>query len=120
MRSAVIVNETRGTVVCEHAEIADNPWRRLIGLMGRRGLPPGHGMWIKPAPSIHSAFMRFDFDAVFLDRDLRVVRIAEQIPPWRARVAKGSHSVLELSAGQSAARGLQVGDVLAVTAPTGR
>jgi uncharacterized membrane protein (UPF0127 family) len=117
VQSAVIVNQTRGGVVCEHTELAETPWRRLIGLMGRRALPPGHGMLITPAPSIHSGFMRFEFDAVFLDRELRVVRIAERIAPWRARFAKGARSVLELPAGQSAALGLQVGDVLAVTPP---
>ena len=113
--TSVILNQTRGTTVCEHAEVANNPWTRLRGLLGRDGLDPGHGMWITPSPSIHSAFMRFEFDAVFLDRDLRVVRVAERIPPWRARGAKGARSVLELAAGQAEARGVQVGDELAVT-----
>jgi uncharacterized membrane protein (UPF0127 family) len=112
-----IVNETRGGVVCERTELADSPWRRLRGLLGRDSLAAGDGMLLTPSPSIHSAFMRFDFDAIFLDRDMRVVRIAERIPPWRARSAKGARSVLELAAGQASERGVQVGDVLAVTGP---
>jgi uncharacterized membrane protein (UPF0127 family) len=112
--TAVIVNETRGNTVCERAEIADNPWTRLRGLLGRDSLAAGDGMLIVPAPSIHSAFMRFDFDAVFVDREMRVVKLAERIPPWRARSAKGARSVLELAAGEIATRGLQVGDQLAV------
>jgi uncharacterized membrane protein (UPF0127 family) len=114
VETAVIVNETRGTVVCERAELANTPWRRLRGLLGRSSLPEGDGMLIVPAPSVHSAFMRFEFDAVFLDRDMKVLRLAEQIPSWRARSARRARSVLELAAGQIAARGVQVGDQLAV------
>jgi uncharacterized membrane protein (UPF0127 family) len=109
-----IVNLTRGGIVCEHAEIAATPLRRLIGLLGRSELPAGTGMLIHPAPSIHSAFMRFDFDAVFLDRDMRVVRLAERIGPWQARSARRAKSVLELSCGEIERRGLEVGDELAV------
>ena len=115
----IIVNQTRGTTVCEHAEIADNPWTRLRGLLGRDSLASDRGMLISPAPSIHSAFMRFDFDAVFLDREMHVVKISERIPPWRARSAKGARSVLELAAGEASRRGVQVGDELAVTTETG-
>lgn len=111
-----IVNETRGGVVCEFAELADNPWLRLRGLMGRRSLANGEGMLLTPSPSIHSAFMRFVFDAVFLDREMRVVTIAAEIPPWRVRRGRGARSVLELAAGQAAERGVQLGDILAVTA----
>jgi uncharacterized membrane protein (UPF0127 family) len=114
--TALIVNRTRGTNVCEQAELADNPWLRLKGLLGRKSLEPGHGILLRPAPSIHSAFMRFEFDAIFLDRDMKVLRIVEQLPPWKARSAKGAKSVLELAAGQIAVRGVQVGDELAVTA----
>jgi hypothetical protein len=114
-RIATIINETRGTIVCESAVIADNPWLRLRGLLGRDTLPAGEGILLTPSPSIHSAFMRFEFDAVFLDKDLRVLRLVERLPAWKARGAKGAKSVLELGAGEIQARGLQVGDELAVT-----
>lgn len=109
-----ILSRTRGNVVCEQTEIADTPWLRLRGLLGRDSLDPGHGMLIEPAPSIHSAFMRFEFDAVFLDRGLQVIKISERIPPWRARSAKHSRSVLELAAGEIERRGVQIGDILVV------
>jgi uncharacterized membrane protein (UPF0127 family) len=110
----LIVNATRGTVICEHAEIASTPWRRTRGLLGRSGLGEGEGMLIDPAPSIHSAFMRFEFDAVFLDRDLKVVKVVERIRPFRAHSAKRARKVLELAAGEAGRRGLQVGDTLAI------
>jgi len=100
--------------VCERTELADTPLRRLRGLLGRRSLPAGDGLLLQPSPSIHSAFMRFEFDAVFLDRDLQVVHLAERIPPWRTRSARRARSVLELAAGEIERRGVQVGDLLVI------
>ncbi len=118
-RTATITNQTRGTTVCETVLLADNPWLRLRGLLGRDSLPAGEGILLTPSPSIHSAFMRFEFDAVFLDRDMRVLRLVERLPAWKARSAKGAKSVLELAAGEIQKRGLQVDDQLAVTTEEG-
>src|SRR4051794_41621640 len=86
----------------------------MKGLLGRRSLPNGQGILLKPASSVHMAFMRFAIDAVFLDRDMRVVKIAADLKPWRAAGARGSKSVLEIAAGEAAQRGLSGGDRLAV------
>jgi uncharacterized protein len=110
-----MVNESRGNVVCEQTEIADTLWRRMRGLLGRASLPAGRGMFFKGESSIHSAFMRFEFDAVFMDRELRVVGLAERIPPWRVRAAKGTRNILELAAGEIARTEVAIGDQLAVT-----
>ena len=101
-----------GAVVCERCVVADNPWTRLKGLLGRRGLPSGEGLLIKPTGSIHMFFMRFPIDAVFLDRELRVIAVVADLHPWRMAARRGAKSVLELSAGEAARRGLQSGDVL--------
>jgi uncharacterized membrane protein (UPF0127 family) len=113
--NTVIVNQSRGNVLCERTEIADTLWRRMRGLLGRASLPAGNGMFFKGESSIHSAFMRFEFDAVFMDRELLVVGLAERIPPWRARAAKGTRNILELAAGEIARTGVAIGDQLAVT-----
>jgi uncharacterized membrane protein (UPF0127 family) len=84
----------------------------MRGLLGRRGLPPGEGLLLHPAGSIHTFFMRFVIDAVFLDREQRVVRIASHLRPWRTAAGKDSRSVLELAAGEAARLGLAAGDVL--------
>ena len=108
-----IVNRTRDdSVVCAHTEVADTMWRRLRGLLGRASLAQGDGMLFRGESSIHSAFMRFRFDAVFMDRDLRVLALAENIPPWRARSARGARNILELSAGEISRTGLAIGDQL--------
>jgi uncharacterized membrane protein (UPF0127 family) len=111
----VIVNQSRGNVLCERTEIADTLWGRMRGLLGRTSLPVGNGMFFKGESSIHSAFMRFEFDAVFMDRELLVVGLAERIPPWRVRAAKGTRNILELAAGEIARTGVAIGDQLAVT-----
>ena len=112
--TVTIVNRSRDdVVVCARADVADNILKRLRGLLGRASLAPGEGMLFRGESSIHSAFMRFRFDAVFLDRELRVVGLAEDIPPWRVRAAKGSRNILELGAGEISRTGLAIGDQLA-------
>jgi uncharacterized protein len=84
----------------------------MRGLIGRTGLPAGEGLLISPAPAIHTAFMRFPIDALFLDRDLRVVEVVERLQPWRTASKRSARSVLELSAGEAARRCVSVGDRL--------
>jgi uncharacterized membrane protein (UPF0127 family) len=107
-----IINTTRSTVVCERALLADRPLLRMRGLMGRRTLPRDRGILLCPAPAIHSVGMRFPIDALFLDRDLVVLRVVEGLRPWRAAAQRGAHAVLELAPGESARRGVRVGDRL--------
>ena len=111
-----IVNRTRGdSVVCARTELADTLLKRLRGLLGRGSLTAGDGMLFRGESSIHSAFMRFEFDAVFMDRQLRVVGVAERVPPWRVRAAKGARNILELAAGEISRTGVAIGDQLAET-----
>jgi uncharacterized membrane protein (UPF0127 family) len=112
--SKLIVNLTRGTVACEQVEIADRPGRRMRGLLGREALPPGEGMLLQPAPSIHTAFMRFALDAVFVDGTLRVVKLVESLSPWRIASARHAWGVLELATGEVQRREIELGDQLGV------
>jgi uncharacterized protein len=99
-----------GVVVCEECLVAATPLARLRGLLGRKSLPSGQGILLRPAASIHTFFMRFAIDAVFLDEELRVVAIAADLRPWRAAGKRGARAVLELPAGECARRGLAIGD----------
>jgi len=105
-----------GTVVCERCTIADNPLRRMRGVLGRDGRESGEGLLLRPASAVHTYFMHFPIDVVFLDRSLVVVGISDSVDPWRARSRKGAKAVLELPAGESARRGLEVGDQLELAA----
>jgi uncharacterized membrane protein (UPF0127 family) len=101
-----------GNIVCERCVLADTALARMRGLLGRRDLPSGEGILLQPASSVHMAFMRFPIDAVFLDRDLRVVKIASDLKPWRAAGSRGAKAVLEIPAGEAGRQGLSVGDRL--------
>jgi uncharacterized membrane protein (UPF0127 family) len=99
-----------GAIVCARCALAVNPWTRFRGLMGRASLAADEGMLFRPAGSIHMFFMRFPIDAVFCDRELRVVRVVHDLRPWKTAGARGAKVVVELAAG--AAAGLEPGDRL--------
>ncbi len=75
------------------------------------------GILLRPASSIHTAFMRFPIDAVFLDKEFRVLRVAADLRPWRTAGCKGARAVLELSSGESERRGVRPGDLLVPIEP---
>lgn len=112
-----VVSLTRedGRVVCEQLLVAARPLRRMRGLLGRSSLAADEGILLRPAGSIHTFFMRFAIDAVFLDRELVVVGIEPELRPWRTSGRRGTKSVVELAAGECARRGLAVGDRLALS-----
>jgi len=106
------LRDENGNVVCERCAVARDPFTRMRGLLGRSGLAPGEGLLLQPAASIHTLFMRFPIDAVFLDGDRRVLRVASGLQPWRTAAAKRARAVLELAAGEAARVGVAPGDVL--------
>jgi uncharacterized protein len=105
-----------GAVVCERTSVADSPFTRLKGLLGRDGLERGEGLLLRPASSVHTCFMRFPIDVVWLDRELVVLGIADGLEPWRTSGKRGAKAALELPAGEAARRGLAVGDRLELAA----
>ena len=108
----VTLRRENGDVVCDRCVVADHPVSRLRGLLGRSELRPGEGLLLRPASAIHTCFMRFPIDAVFLDADGTVLKVEHELPAWRTAARKGAKAVLELAAGESARRGLEVGDRL--------
>ena len=108
----VALRREDGSIVCERCLLAETALTRMRGLLGRRELPSGEGILLKPASSVHMAFMRFPIDAVFLDGDLRVVKVAADLRPWRAAGNRGAKAVLELPAGEAARRRVMPGDRL--------
>jgi len=106
------INTTRGVRLTECARVADGFYTRLIGLLRDRQLEHGDGLWIVPCNSIHSIGMKFIFDAVFLDKELRVVHLMQEMKPWRiSKMVFSSHSVLEVPAGIIAQTGTEIGDM---------
>src|ERR671936_275622 len=91
-RPPITIEDERGRVVCERCVLADRPLSRLMGLMGRRRLPRGHGLLLRPSPSIHTCFMRFPIDAVFLSADLEVLAVRHALPAWRTAGQRGARA----------------------------
>ena len=111
MAALTAINVTRGVGLTDCARVADSVWTRLVGLLRDRALAQGDGLWIVPCNSIHSIGMKFIFDAVFLDKNLRVVHLVREMKPWRAsRMVFAAHSVLELPAGLIDQTATQLGD----------
>jgi hypothetical protein len=115
-RTLAVLSADRGAAVCERCEIADRPLSRLRGLLGRGELRRGDGMMLRPSNSIHTAFMRFPIDAVFLDAELRVLKVRSDLRPWRAAGALRARAVLELAAGEAERRGVAPGELLRLAA----
>jgi uncharacterized membrane protein (UPF0127 family) len=113
MRNVRVVNRTRGHLLAERAELADNPWTRFVGLMGRRELPAGGGLVLKPGGGIHMWFMRMPLDVVHVDKRDRVTHVLRSIKPWRfGPLFVGKKLAIELPIGT--ADGTHVGDEIAI------
>lgn len=94
--------------------VADTFPTRLVGLLARASLDPQEGLLFDPGGSIHTMWMRFPIDVVFLDERYRILRIASRVPPWRFVLApRQTRFVLELAAGVACAADLERGTMLA-------
>ena len=111
------VHQASGRVLAQRLEIADNFFSRGLGLMFRRRLDAGQGLWITSCNGIHMFFMRFPIDAVFLDKQRRVVKTYRRLPRWIGLVPLvwGADSVLELPAGTADGLELKKGDEVMIT-----
>ena len=94
--------------------MAASSWSRSKGLLGRSGLGEQEGLWIQPTSSIHMWFMRFAIDVIWAAEDGRVLKLVENIKPWRMSFCRGAKVALELPVGAIARSGVQVGDHLVI------
>ena len=111
-----VTNLTRGNTVGDSVELADNSMKRFFGLLGRRGLVAGGGLWIKPSSGVHTFGMAFTIDVVGLDRDLKVIKLWRSLRPFRVTsVSMKLQSVIELPSGVITQSQMQLGDILEIT-----
>lgn len=92
---------------------ADRFFSRLVGLLFSPPLQPGQGLLLVPCASVHTAFMTYPIDVVFLDRTGRIRRIVPRLAPWRVAASVGAYQTLELAAGEAARLELLAGQSLA-------
>lgn len=118
----MLMNARTSQVIAKDVELADTRATRRKGLLGRGGLDPGAALIIRPCFSVHTAFMRFPIDVLFVDRAGTVVKIVRNLEAWRIAGAWGAHAAIELAAGAIPDGAVEAGDRLylaAEAAPAG-
>ena len=106
-------NLTRGAIeLADRADVADTSEKRRQGLLKHTGLEIGEGLWIVPCEAVHTFFMKFAIDVIFLNRKRQVVKIRGNMGLWRMSGSLRAHSVLELRAGSCERTGTLKGDQL--------
>ena len=105
-------NHTRNTILGDAVELADTSETRRVGLLKHERLEPGSGLWIVPCESVHTFFMKFPIDLVYLDKQRKVRKVRHAVPAWRLSACLSAHSILELPAGTAEKSGTLPGDEL--------
>ena len=112
MKGVRVTNRTRNTVLATHLAVANSGEARRKGLLGKTQMNCGEGLWIIPCECIHTFFMRFPIDVIYVDRKLRVKKLTPDLVPWRLSGCLMAHSVLELPVGTINASCTELGDKL--------
>lgn len=107
-----LINERTQRLVATYVEVAETRHARRKGLLGRQVMPADAALVITPCISVHTAFMRFPIDVVFVDRDGRAVQMIHNMQPWRMAASLKAHAVIEMAAGRTKDCGIQLGDRL--------
>jgi uncharacterized membrane protein (UPF0127 family) len=110
----LVRNHTRDTVLGDAVELADTSETRRVGLLKHTRLEPGSGLWIVPCESVHTFFMKFPIDLVYLDKQRKVRKVRHAVPAWRLSACLTAHSILELPAGTAEKSGTVPGDELVI------
>ena len=110
-----VTNLTRNTVLCSHAQLADSFVARARGLLGRKALTAGQGLVITRCNSIHMFFMKVPIDAVFVDRQGKVVGLVENILPNRlSPIFWSAERDIEIPPGSINTTATALGDVVEI------
>lgn len=114
---ATLMNKTTNQILIPQLDIARTFWKRGKGLLGRSSLPEQEALWIHHCNSIHTFFMKFAIDCVFVDKNLKVKAVYKDVRPWRLLLPVwGASSVIEMTSGTASKLKVSVGDQLYVGA----
>ena len=94
-----VTNVTRGSCIGDAVVSAESSAERRTGLLKHTKLEPGSGLWIVPCEAVHTFFMKFPLDLIYLDRKRRVKSVVRNVRPWRFSMCLPAHSVIELPVG---------------------
>ena len=107
-------NQTRDVILGQAVEVADTSEKRRTGLLKHERLEPGEGLWISPCESIHTFFMKFPIDLVYLDKKRKVRKVRHAVKPWRLSMCLTAHSIMEFPAGTVQNTGTRPGDEILI------
>ncbi len=107
-----LVNARTEQTIASEIEVADTRGTRRRGLLGRDAIDLAAALVLAPCWAVHTAFMRFAIDVIFVNEDGCVVRVASRVAPWRVVIARQAYAAIELAAGVTESRVVQVGDRL--------
>jgi uncharacterized membrane protein (UPF0127 family) len=110
-----LMNQRTGDSVATDVELAVTRTSRRRGLLGRDCLDASAALILEPCAAVHTAFMRFNIDVVFVNRSGYAVKIVEDLTPWRIAVATQAHAVIEMAAGALKRHDISLGDRLYVS-----
>ena len=109
------VNGRTGKVLATDVKVANTLFSRMKGLLGKKELPQGEALWIKPCFSVHTFFMQFPIDVLFLDKENQVIAVVSDLTPNRmTRLYTKSFSVLELPVGTIDASEIMIGEKIII------
>jgi uncharacterized protein len=107
-------NQRTGAPVVTHLQPAFDSRTRNRGLLGRTALDTGHALVLAPCSAVHTFFMSFAIDVLFVDRNGRVLHVVPALRPWRVAARFRSFAVIEMAAGVAGATGTRAGDVVSI------
>jgi uncharacterized membrane protein (UPF0127 family) len=108
----LVRNQTRNTVLGDAVDVADSSSTRRTGLLKHERLEQGEGLWIIPCESVHTFFMKFPIDLVYVDKGKKVRKVRHAVPAWRLSMCLSARSILELPAGTAERTRTSPGDQL--------
>lgn len=110
-----LINDRTHSVLANRVEVASTRRARRQGLLGRQHLDADAAMLLTPCMAVHTAFMGFPIDVVFVDRAGRAVQLVHELRPWRVAASVRARAVIELAAGRLESCGVELGDRLFLT-----
>jgi len=111
-----VYNSTQNNLIADDVKVAENFFTRSIGLLSKKSLLSNEGLIIKPCCSIHTFFMKFEIDVLFVNKQNEVVALYENVKPWRILpIHQTSHYVIELQSGTITAKNISKGDLIQIS-----
>ena len=111
-----IINVTKNSILAEEVIVAETPLKRIKGLLGKKEFNRGEAIILKPCNSIHTFFMHFPIDVLFVDKQNQVIKAIPLLSPCRlTRIYFNASFAIELPCGTLESTFTSTGDIIIIT-----